>query len=289
MTAAPPVHGDQEPIPAMTLLVMAKEPVPGRVKTRLSPPFTPAQAAAVAEAAIADTLAAVTGLAQLPGGRQVRPLLVLDGVPGPWLRAPIEVSRQASGPFDARLAAAFDAVATGPALLIGMDTPQLTPALLAAACRALAGADAVFGPAADGGWWALGLRRPDGAMLRGVPTSRPDTGARQLARLAAAGLRVSTLPVLRDVDTAADADAVALLAPHGRFAAAVRAARARDAGAARAAHAPRAQRSGRPRRPTPPRGRSPGSARRAAGSPTGCPADRRSHATAAGMPARRTR
>ncbi|ONH24452.1 glycosyltransferase [Pseudofrankia asymbiotica] len=200
---------------------MAKEPVPGRVKTRLTPPFTSAQAAAVAEAALADTLTAVSRLTRLPGIGPVRAVLVLDGAVGPWLRTPIESVPQARGPFDARLAAAFDAAA-GPALLIGMDTPQVTPALLADACRALARTDAVFGPAADGGWWALGLRRPDGRLLRGVATSRPDTGARQRERLAQAGLRVAALPVLRDVDTAADADEVARLVPHGRFAAAVR-------------------------------------------------------------------
>ncbi|WP_101835930.1 TIGR04282 family arsenosugar biosynthesis glycosyltransferase [Frankia canadensis] len=216
---------------------MAKEPVPGRVKTRLTPPFTPVQAAAVAEAAIADTLTAVRGLPDHPGVGPVRAVLVLDGAAGPWLRAPIDMLPQATGPFDARLAAAFDAV-TGPALLIGMDTPQVSPALLAKACDLLTRHDAVFGPAADGGWWALGLRRPDGGLLRGVATSRPDTGRRQRDRLDQAALRIATLPTLRDVDTAADADAVTRLAPHGRFAATVRAIRtgaAPTAGAAPAA------------------------------------------------------
>ncbi|MFC9290815.1 glycosyltransferase, partial [Streptomyces sp. NPDC057052] len=62
-----------------TLLVIAKEPLPGRVKTRLTPPFAPWEAAALAEAALADTLAAV---AAAPA---VRRRLVLDGAPGPWL------------------------------------------------------------------------------------------------------------------------------------------------------------------------------------------------------------
>jgi len=191
---------------------MAKEPVPGRVKTRLVPPCTPRQAAALAEAALADTLHAVLAA---PACRRV---LVLDGKPGPWLPPGFDVVPQCGGGLDERLAAAF-AVVSGPALLIGMDTPQLTPALLAVDWEA---ADAWFGPAADGGFWGLGLRRPDAALVRGVPMSTADTGAAQRARLHAAGLRVAELPRLRDVDTAADAVAVARQAPLSRFAARAR-------------------------------------------------------------------
>ncbi|MFI6940761.1 DUF2064 domain-containing protein [Streptomyces sp. NPDC050418] len=198
------------PLPT-TLLVIAKSPVPGRVKTRLTPPCTPAEAAALAEAALRDTLHAVRSA---PAGRRV---LVLDGEPGPWLPAGFEVVRQSGGGLDDRLAAAFDAC-TGPALLVGMDTPQVTPGLLASAGELTPG-EAAFGPAADGGFWALGLGRPDGALVRGVPMSTARTGAVQLERLYAAGLRVRVLPTLRDVDTAADAEAVAAEAPDSRFAA----------------------------------------------------------------------
>jgi len=69
-------HG---PAPDTTLLVIAKQPLPGRVKTRLVPPCTPGQAAALAEAALADTLHTVLAA---PARRRV---LVLDGEPGPWL------------------------------------------------------------------------------------------------------------------------------------------------------------------------------------------------------------
>jgi len=197
------------PEPATTLLVIAKQPVPGRVKTRLVPPCTHAQAAALAEAALADTLDAVL---MTPAARRV---LVLEGEPGPWLPRGFDILPQRRGSLDERLAAAFAAV-HGPALLIGMDTPQVTPGLLAVNWGA---ADALFGPAADGGFWALGLRRPDPALLRGVPMSTPGTGAIQRARLLSAGLRVADLPQLRDVDTAADAVAVARQAPRSRFAA----------------------------------------------------------------------
>ncbi|MFJ8047063.1 DUF2064 domain-containing protein [Streptomyces luteogriseus] len=192
-----------------TLLVIAKEPRPGRVKTRLTPPFTPEEAAGLAEASLADTLHAV---AATPATRRV---LVLDGAPGPWLPPGFDVVAQCAGGLDERLAEAF-AGCTGPALLIGMDTPQVTPELLTVD---FADCDAWFGPAQDGGFWALGLACPDPALLRGVPMSTPTTGAVQRERLVAAGLRVRDLPALRDVDTAPDARAVAALAPRGRFAA----------------------------------------------------------------------
>ncbi|MFZ3573114.1 TIGR04282 family arsenosugar biosynthesis glycosyltransferase [Streptomyces sp. BH097] len=191
------------------ILVIAKEPRPGRVKTRLTPPFTPQEAAELAEAALADTLESV---ARTPAARRV---LVLDGAPGPWLPPGFEVVPQCAGGLDERLAAAF-ARCEGPALLIGMDTPQVRPDLLTVDFTEC---DAWFGPALDGGFWALGLAEPDPRLLRGVPMSTAHTGAAQRARLVDAGLRVRDLPPLRDVDTAEDAAAVAAEAPHGRFAA----------------------------------------------------------------------
>jgi uncharacterized protein len=196
------------PEPATTLLVIAKQPVPGRVKTRLVPPCTYELAATLAEAALADTLHTVL---MVPARRRI---LVLEGKPGPWLPSGFDIVPQCGGPLDERLAHAFT-VADGPALLIGMDTPQVSPGLLTVDWHA---ADAVFGPAADGGFWALGLREPDPDLLRGVPMSTPRTGAVQRARLVAAGLRIADLPQLRDVDTAADAMSVASQAPRSRFA-----------------------------------------------------------------------
>ena len=198
------------------LIVLAKSPVPGRVKTRLCPPFSPVQAATLARAALADTLAAV---AATPA---VARTAVLEGPAGDWLPASFHVLPQRGRGLDERLAAAYDdawALHPAPLLLVGMDTPQLTPALLAAAAGQLLsdGTDAVLGLAADGGWWALGLRRPDASLLLGMPMSTAGTGAAQDARLVAAGLRVRPLPRLRDVDTAADAHAVAAACPTSQF------------------------------------------------------------------------
>jgi hypothetical protein len=195
------------------LLVIAKAPVPGRSKTRLCPPCTPAQAAALAEAALEDTLAVV---AATPARRRV---LVLDGEPGEWLPPDIDVVAQRGGGLAERLAFAFDDAAGGPALLIGMDTPQVTSFLLQTGLDALgAGARSVLGLAADGGYWAIGLRRPDPTVFAGVPMSASHTGAAQRDRLRRLGLDPVMLPILRDVDRIADAIEVAALAPGGRFA-----------------------------------------------------------------------
>jgi rSAM/selenodomain-associated transferase 1 len=197
------------------LLVIAKAPVPGRVKTRLCPPCTPAQAAQLAQAALEDTLAAggaVTGCR--------RRVVVLEGSPGDWLPRGWDVVAQRGEGLADRLTAAFVDVGE-PALLVGMDTPQVRSDQLEAGLAALAHADAVLGAAPDGGYWAIGLRIPARAVFAGVPMSEPHTCAAQRNRLGALGLRTARLLPLRDVDTIADARAVAAAAPGGRFAAAL--------------------------------------------------------------------
>lgn len=194
-----------------TVIVLAKECVPGRVKTRLTPPFSPEEAAALAAASLADTLETVRGV------RADRYLLWFDGT------APegtgFEVGAQPAGGLDERIAAAFDAV-DDRAVLVGMDTPQLDAAVLQSVLDD-DGADAWFGRATDGGFWALGLdplpRRGD--LVRGVPMSTMHTGAAQLVRLHAAGLTVRQLPELTDVDHVEDARVAAAKAPSSRFAA----------------------------------------------------------------------
>ena len=200
--------------------MLAKAPVPGRVKTRLCPPCTLAEAAALGEAALWDTLDAAGG-----AGAD-RLLVALDGLPGDWLPPGAVVVDQGTGTLGQRLARAWSHVRHG-ALQIGMDTPQVTSAVLADGLAALEtpGTDAVLGLAEDGGWWALGMTPSDPGAFTGVPMGRGDTGDSQRARLATLGYRVALLPTLRDVDTAADASAVAALVPHTRFAAAVRAQR----------------------------------------------------------------
>ncbi|HTF12420.1 MAG TPA: DUF2064 domain-containing protein [Asanoa sp.] len=210
------------------LLVMAKAPVAGTVKTRLCPPATPHEAARIAAAALRDTLDAVR---VTPG---VIPVLgctgcLAEGEDAAGLTAALTgwtVLPQRGNGLGERLANAHaDAAAAHPGhpvLQIGMDTPQVDADRLAAAADRLDSVDAVLGAAVDGGWWALGLRDPrHAAVLRGVPMSTPDTGRLTRAALAGRGLRVVALPVLRDVDEWPDALAVAAALPGSRFGRAV--------------------------------------------------------------------
>jgi glycosyltransferase A (GT-A) superfamily protein (DUF2064 family) len=198
----------------VTLAVIAKAPVAGRVKTRLTPPCTPEQAAALAEAALRDTLDAVRAT---PAARRV---VVLDGEPGPWLPDGFDVIPQRGDGLDERLAAAFDDVG-GPTFLIGMDTPQVTPALLLGGLRALDAAPSSLGLSTDGGYWGIGFAVPDAGALVGVPMSADDTGAVQRARLLQRGLDPARLPSLTDVDDIATAGLVAGQIPGSHFAAAL--------------------------------------------------------------------
>jgi uncharacterized protein len=216
-----------------TLAVIAKAPVPGRVKTRLCPPCTPVQAARLAEAALRDV---VDAMLATPAARRA---LVLDGRAPAWLPAAFDVVPQRGDGLDERLAHAFADL--GRALVVSMDAPQVRPADLRAGLRALDRHGAVLGPAADGGYWAIGLRRPVPSALLGVPMECARTLAAQRRRLDALGLRRAELRELRDVDTWADAIAVAAEAPRTRFAAALSATVERlqhPVGAARHEHAP---------------------------------------------------
>lgn len=211
-------------------IVLAKAPVPGRVKTRLCPPATAEQAATLAAAALLDTLDAVRAM---PGARPVVSFTGerSDAVHADELHAVldrVDVVEQRGDALGERIAAAHaDAAALHPdlpTLQVAMDTPQASAELLGecAATLLTAGNDAVLGPATDGGWWILGLRDPrHAALLADVPMSCDDTGARTLSALRAAGLQVATVAELTDVDTLAEAVEVAALVPGSRFAAAV--------------------------------------------------------------------
>ena len=200
------------------ILVITRAPVPGRSKTRLSPPCTPEQAAGIAAAAVRDTLDTVRAA---PVGNRV---VALDGPGGELELDGFVVVPQTDGDLGTRLAAAFADAMTDrsvPTLLIGTDTPQLTARLLIRCAERLESAGpgtAVLGAAPDGGWWALGLHRAEpAAALATVPMSRADTALLTRAALETTGLTVLDLPRLTDMDHFPDAVSVAAeCPPHSR-------------------------------------------------------------------------
>ena len=209
----------------IVVLVVAKAPVPGEAKTRLAAGVGEQAAADIAAAALLDTLdavaaapiegrvAAITGdLDAASNSDEIRDRLA-DFTVVPQ-RGKDLAERLANAHLDA--AAAFTGL---PVLQIGMDTPQVTADLLSDCARELLACDAVLGPARDGGWWVLGVTNAAMAdCLRSIPTSRSDTGVVTLTALRDTGVDVSLVPVLADVDTAADVDAVRReCAPDSRF------------------------------------------------------------------------
>ena len=195
-----------------TVVVMAKSPVAGRVKTRCCPPCTPTQAAELAAAALADTLDAVAGCAA------TRRVVALDGQPGPWLPAGYTVIEQRGDGLGARIDHVLAEVGP-PVVLIGMDTPQVTSRALDHALRLVTDevSDAVVGRAWDGGFWALGLAVAVPGLCTAVPMSTPTTGNRLRAALRDRGVGWLELGELTDFDDVETAAVVAASVPGSRF------------------------------------------------------------------------
>ena len=202
----------------LTIAVIAKECLPGKVKSRLSPPLTLDQAAELAQVSLSQTLNTVR---KVPASNR---LLVMDGTPKACDSSGFSVVCQSAGGLDERLGAICDGE-DGPLLIVGMDTPQFTPELLA---PMLADWDtnhvsfhSWLGLAHDGGYWAIALHRPNGQLIRGVPMSTSRTGSEQLSRLWRAGHTVGEFASLTDVDTFPAALRVASQCPGTPFAHAV--------------------------------------------------------------------
>lgn len=185
--------------------VIAKEPRPGAVKTRLCPPCTPEEAAAAAAAALVDTLDAVDALA-LATPTALDRVLLFEGDPVEWLRPGWRTVPQRGGGLDDRLANGFRDL--GPGVIVGMETPHVVPAVRGALEAIACGTDAI-GLAVDGGYWAVGLHAVDDRALQGVPMSTSHTGIAQLRRLHQLGRSVRRLPLARDLDTFDDLVAAA--------------------------------------------------------------------------------
>lgn len=188
------------------VIVFARRPRAGRVKRRLAHAVGRRRAAALYARTLARTLAMV---AALRGVR--RELRVADGRDLAWFarlrRAGWQVGAQRGRDLGARMAAALAVpLAQGaPVLLLGSDLRDVTAADLVRARDALvAGVEVVFGAAADGGYWLVGLRRPCPELFEAMTWSTPRVLATSLARARAAGRTVEVLSPRRDLDHGRD-------------------------------------------------------------------------------------
>lgn len=190
------------------LIVFARHPVPGRVKTRLTPPLSPAEAARLYECMLRDVL---TKTAPLAG---VARLLFYAEEPGalPFFRElvpAVPLFPQRGEDLGIRMLTAFrETFSLGyrEVAIIGSDSPDLPLVHIEAAFARLADGrtDAVFGPSEDGGYYLIGLTAPHEALFTGIPWSTENVLAESLARGEDAGLTISLAPVWHDVDTADD-------------------------------------------------------------------------------------
>jgi len=191
--------------PTDALLVVAKRPAAGRTKTRLTPPLSPDEAAALYECFLRDTLDLIR---RVPGVRSVIAYLPEDAAGYFAALAPdFDLLPQHGPDLGARLDHALTSyLARGFArvAIMNSDGPTLPAAHLTTAFELLRdGADVVFGPAEDGGYYLIGLKRPAPRLLRQVRMSTPTVLADTLALAAAEGLKVALLPMWYDVDDVA--------------------------------------------------------------------------------------
>ena len=191
--------------PPNALLTVAKRPAPGRTKTRLTPPLTPEQASALYECLLLDTLDLMRSVPDVQPAIAFLPAeeRAYFAALAPDFDLVIQQGDSLGERLDHALTCALDA-GSQRAVIMNSDGPTLPLACLTGAFDALAnGADVVLGPADDGGYYLIGLRRPAPRLLRAVRMSTPDVLTDTLAIAAQGRLRVELLPVWYDVDDAA--------------------------------------------------------------------------------------
>jgi rSAM/selenodomain-associated transferase 1 len=191
------------------IVVFGRVPMAGSVKSRLAAAIGPEAAAEVYRLLLDHVLAEA---------RAAGPAVVLalaDAAPAGvgWRPPPgVEVEIQAGEDLGARMRTAFDrrfAAGADAVVLVGSDLPGLTAGVLADARAALERAPVALGPSDDGGYWLVGQRRPGHDLFSGVPWSSPDVLDVTRRRLLELGIGHAELPLLRDLDTLADLEALA--------------------------------------------------------------------------------
>lgn len=200
-----------KPDPARLLVLMAKQPLPGRTKTRLTPPLTEAGAADLYRAFLSDKIAQME---RVPGVERAI-AYTPAGARAFFARlAPTFALREQTGTaLPGRLVNVFEQTFEDGythVMAIDGDTPTLPPRYLRRGFKALEdpAVDVVLGPCADGGYYAIGMKRAYPSLFE-VQMSTPRVVEDTLARARAAGLRVHPLPEWWDVDRPADLEKLA--------------------------------------------------------------------------------
>lgn len=187
------------------IVVFARAPILGQVKTRLASETGQARALEIYRALTERVLAAV----QRVGAQVIVAYTPADAgsMMRAWLGTSVAQEPQADGDLGTRMAAAFvTRMADGAdrVVIVGTDCPTITRETITAALTALDDADVVFGPALDGGYYLIAARALHDALFRDVPWSSASTLDVSLARAREAGLRVTLLTLMRDIDTIED-------------------------------------------------------------------------------------
>jgi rSAM/selenodomain-associated transferase 1 len=189
------------------ILVLAKAPDPGQVKTRLVPPLTEGAAAVLAARLARRMLATACGAGTGPVELRCAPDTRHPFFELCKRQLGVALAPQGKGELGTRMGRAFRETLSSRAgaLLVGTDVPDATEADFRIAASALAdGADAVLGPATDGGYWLLGLRRHDPSLFADMPWGTERVAALTRARMSALGWRVVELAARDDLDRPED-------------------------------------------------------------------------------------
>jgi uncharacterized protein len=190
-----------------TLICFAREPVPGQVKTRLIPALGPEGAARLYRTLLGVALEAAAAVPRVHRELWCAGAAPDGGVCGELAgRYDLRLRHQPAGDLGQRMEAALAEALTHDerAVLIGSDCPEYAPDYLASAFAALERADAVLGPAADGGYVLIGLRRLAPELFTDIPWSTELVLARTCAALRGLGWTWAELPTLRDLDEPKD-------------------------------------------------------------------------------------
>ncbi len=185
-------------MPVPRLVLFTRYPEPGCAKTRLIPALG-ADGAARVHCRLTERSVGAMRASGLP--LELRITGAEPAAFASWLGDDLAFVAQGDGDLGARLTRAS---ADAPVILLGADTPALSAAHLIEAAAALARADAVIGPAEDGGYWLLGLSRPMPFLFADMAWSTEAVYPTTRARLAAAGIEPEVLTTLHDCDRPED-------------------------------------------------------------------------------------